>query len=86
MCVLSYKYKESTHFYFSLVKCVQRITVSRYTSVTPLLPLTFFFHFLCSGHDFEIIVIDDGSPDGTLEVGKQLEKIYGKDKIVSCSM
>ena len=32
--------------------------------------------------DYEIIVIDDGSPDGTLEVGKQLEKIYGSDKIV----
>jgi len=32
--------------------------------------------------DYEIIVIDDGSPDGTLEVGKQLESIYGSDKIV----
>ncbi|XP_023335682.1 dolichol-phosphate mannosyltransferase subunit 1 [Eurytemora carolleeae] len=32
--------------------------------------------------DYEIIVIDDGSPDGTLEAGKQLEKIYGADKIV----
>jgi len=32
--------------------------------------------------DFEIIVIDDGSPDGTLEAGKQLEKIYGADRIV----
>ena len=32
--------------------------------------------------DFEIIVIDDGSPDGTLDVAKQLEKIYGEDKIV----
>jgi len=32
--------------------------------------------------DFEIIVIDDGSPDGTLEVGTQLEKIYGADRIV----
>ncbi|KAK2185991.1 hypothetical protein NP493_215g05045 [Ridgeia piscesae] len=35
-----------------------------------------------SATDFEIIVIDDGSPDGTLEVAKQLEKIYGSDKIV----
>lgn len=32
--------------------------------------------------DYEIIVIDDGSPDGTLDVARQLEKIYGEDKIV----
>ena len=32
--------------------------------------------------DYEIIVIDDGSPDGTLEVAKQLENIYGADRIV----
>ena len=32
--------------------------------------------------DFEIIVIDDGSPDGTLDVAKQLEKIYGEERIV----
>ena len=36
-----------------------------------------------SGFDFEIIVIDDGSPDGTLDAAKQLQKIYGSDKIVS---
>lgn len=28
-------------------------------------------------------MIDDGSPDGTLKVAKELEKIYGSDKIVS---
>jgi len=32
--------------------------------------------------DYEVIVIDDGSPDGTLQVAQQLESIYGSDKIV----
>ncbi|KAH9377651.1 hypothetical protein HPB48_000868 [Haemaphysalis longicornis] len=36
-----------------------------------------------SGYDFEVIVIDDGSPDNTLEAAQQLQKIYGSDKIVS---
>ncbi|KAJ8957685.1 hypothetical protein NQ318_017577 [Aromia moschata] len=35
-----------------------------------------------SGYDYEIIIIDDGSPDGTLEAAGQLQNIYGKDKIV----
>ncbi|KAM9647131.1 dolichol-phosphate mannosyltransferase subunit 1 isoform X4 [Aquila chrysaetos chrysaetos] len=34
-----------------------------------------------SGNNFEIIIIDDGSPDGTQEIAEQLEKIYGSDKI-----
>jgi len=38
--------------------------------------------FTKSGEDFEVIIIDDGSPDGTLEVAKQLQTIYGDDKIV----
>ncbi|OMJ09916.1 Dolichol-phosphate mannosyltransferase subunit 1 [Smittium culicis] len=32
--------------------------------------------------DYEIIIIDDASPDGTLEVAKQLQTIYGEDRIV----
>ncbi|TPX66022.1 hypothetical protein SpCBS45565_g04765 [Spizellomyces sp. 'palustris'] len=31
---------------------------------------------------YEIIVIDDASPDGTLEVAKQLQKVYGEEHIV----
>jgi len=38
---------------------------------------------LHSNIDYEIIVIDDNSPDGTLEIAKQLQKIYGEDRIVS---
>ena len=32
--------------------------------------------------DYEIIVIDDNSPDGTIEVAKQLQNVYGEDKIL----
>lgn len=42
-----------------------------------------FFSFLYSGFDYEVIVIDDGSPDGTLEIAKKLQELYGDDKIVS---
>lgn len=32
--------------------------------------------------NYEIIIVDDGSPDGTQDVAKQLIKIYGEDKIL----
>lgn len=38
--------------------------------------------FNISGHKFEVIIIDDGSPDGTLEVARDLQKMYGEDKIL----
>lgn len=35
-----------------------------------------------SGYNYEIIIIDDGSPDGTQDAAKQLQNIYGGDKII----
>ena len=32
--------------------------------------------------DWEVIIVDDASPDGTQEIAKQLAKVYGEDKIV----
>ncbi|GFR60629.1 dolichol-phosphate mannosyltransferase subunit 1 [Elysia marginata] len=48
----------------------------------PLIVWLLVKHLSESGHDFEIIIIDDGSPDGTLDVAKELQRMYGKDKIV----
>lgn len=39
-------------------------------------------YFDASKEKYEVIIIDDGSPDGTLDVAKQLQTIYGEDKIV----
>ncbi|PVU90940.1 hypothetical protein BB559_004386 [Furculomyces boomerangus] len=35
-----------------------------------------------NGINYEVIIIDDASPDGTLEVAKSLQGIYGEDKII----
>ncbi|KAL7752489.1 dolichol-P-mannose synthesis [Sorochytrium milnesiophthora] len=32
--------------------------------------------------NYEIIIIDDNSPDGTLDIAKQLQQLYGEDRIV----
>ncbi|XP_052786578.1 dolichol-phosphate mannosyltransferase subunit 1-like [Mya arenaria] len=48
----------------------------------PIITWLLVKHLDAADIDFEIIVIDDGSPDGTLEVAKQLQKIYGEKRIV----
>lgn len=46
--------------------------------ITWLLAKTFTQHNLA----WEMIIVDDASPDGTQEVAKQLIRVYGSDKIV----
>jgi len=38
-----------------------------------------------SSIDYEVIIVEDNSPDGTLQVANKLRDIYGKDKIVILS-
>ncbi len=38
--------------------------------------------FSKSKYEFEIIIIDDNSPDDTQKVARDLQKIYGSERIV----
>ncbi|MCP4599064.1 MAG: glycosyltransferase [Proteobacteria bacterium] len=38
-------------------------------------------HMSKADYSYEIIVIDDNSPDGTIEVARSLQEIFGQDKI-----
>lgn len=49
--------------------------------ITELLVTTFTENQL----DYEIVIIDDNSPDKTIEVAQQLQKIYGSDRILLLS-
>ena len=48
----------------------------------PIICYLLIREFVKNNLDYEIIIIDDNSPDGTLNVAKQLQNVYGEDKIL----
>lgn len=36
----------------------------------------------CSNLAYEIVIVEDNSPDGTLQVARELQALYGKEHIV----
>jgi dolichol-phosphate mannosyltransferase len=40
---------------------------------------------VCSKLQYEVVVVDDNSPDGTLQVAERLREVYGKERITILS-
>ncbi|GLJ33333.1 hypothetical protein SUGI_0670630 [Cryptomeria japonica] len=58
------------------------ILIPTYNERLNIALVTYLIFKHLSGINFEIIVIDDASPDGTQEVVQQLQKVYGGDRIL----
>ena len=73
-----------TLYFFQMAKDKYSVLLPTYNERDnlPIIVWLLVKYFTEADIDYEIIVIDDGSPDGTLDVAKQLENIYGSDRIV----
>ncbi|ODV86591.1 glycosyltransferase family 2 protein [[Candida] arabinofermentans NRRL YB-2248] len=47
----------------------------------PIITYLLAKHFNAANLDWEVVIVDDNSPDGTQDVAKQLIKLYGPDHI-----
>ncbi|PAV82944.1 hypothetical protein WR25_17707 [Diploscapter pachys] len=78
------------NFLKHILKCLfQKMTNPEYSILLPTynerenLPImVYLLEKYLKDISYEIIVIDDGSPDGTQDVCKKLQKAYGEDKVV----
>ncbi|THD20323.1 Dolichol-phosphate beta-D-mannosyltransferase [Fasciola hepatica] len=60
----------------------QTAVVNKLVNLALSLPRFYNNFFPGSNYTYEVIVVDDNSPDGTADLAKQLQAIIGEDKVV----
>lgn len=66
-----------------IVWLLARTFNEKYTELPPISCTLSLAYLLCTSKlNWEIIIVDDGSPDGTLQVAEQLQGLYGSDHII----
>ena len=66
----------------------------RYSIILPTfnerenLPIIFYLidkYLTKANVDYEVVIVDDSSPDGTLQVAEKIQKSYGKNRVIIVS-
>lgn len=67
---------------FTKRECKYSILLPTYNESENLPIIVWLIMKYMANENFEVIVIDDNSPDGTTQVAKDLQAIYGADKLI----